>query len=261
VNDALWVQRAPPRTEARRRLFCFPHAGAAASAYREWPNGLPSDIEVCAVQLPGREARMREAPIARMDEMVAALADGLRGLLDRPFAFFGHSMGAFIGFELARELRRSGAPGPDHLIMSAARAAHLPSSRRPLYALPEAEFVAEVRGMNGTPPEVLAHPELRRLVLPILRADCALCETWRFRAEAPLACDITVLGGIRDREVDRGQLEAWRELTTGACTVRMLPGDHFFIRSARLKVLALVAASLGGVSSGRLAEPLLSPGR
>ena len=256
MSEALWVQRAPARTEVRLRLFCFPFAGAAASTFREWPNGLPADVELCAVQLPGRETRMREAPLVRMDEMVASLADGLRGLLDEPFAFFGHSMGAFIAFELARELRRSGARGPSHLVVSAARAPHRPSSRRPLYALPEAQFVDELGGMNGTAPEVFAHPELRQLVLRILRADCALCETWVYRPEAPLDCDITVLGGLQDREVDRDQLEAWRELTTGACTLRMVPGDHFFIRSARPQVLALVAASLGRVPSGRGAEPL-----
>lgn len=261
MNEALWVPRAPPRSEARLRLFCFPHAGAGASTFREWPPGLPADVEVCAVQLPGRENRMREAPIVRMGELVAALAGDLRGLLDRPFAFFGHSMGAFIGFELARELRRRGAPGPDHLIVSAARAPHLPLARPPLYALPEPQFVEEVRGMNGTPPEVFAHPELRGLILQVLRADCALCETSVFRPEAPLDCDITVLGGFDDREVDRAQLVAWRELTTGICTFRMWPGDHFFIRSARPEVLALVAATLDRVASERPAESSPAPGR
>src|SRR5438552_2333015 len=152
-----WVLRPRPDPRARLRLFCFPYAGGGASQFRTWAEGLPPEVELCPVQLPGREGRLRETPFTRIAPLVAALVTALRGYLDTPYAFFGHSLGALVGFELARALRRTGGPGPRGLLVSAYRAPDLPDPDPPLHLLSSPAFWDELRRLNGTPPEVLAN--------------------------------------------------------------------------------------------------------
>ncbi|HEV2800643.1 MAG TPA: alpha/beta fold hydrolase [Pyrinomonadaceae bacterium] len=241
-----WVGRLAPNPQARLRLFCFPYAGGSAHAFRAWPEKLSRiGVEVCPVQLPGRGSRMSETPYTRLAPLVEAIAAGLRPLLDKPYAFFGHSMGALTAFELARLLRREGAPAlPAHLFLSAASAAHLVEFERPTYDLPEAEFIEELRRLSGTPPEVLEHPELLSLLIPLLRADFAVCQTYEYAPEAPLNCPITAFGGLEDDEVPRARLEAWGEHTTAAFKLRLLPGDHFFMHSSQTLLLDTLAQEL-----------------
>ena len=241
-----WLAYVKPRPEARLRLFCFPYAGGAASIYRTWPDELPPEIEVCPVQLPGREGRIRQAAFTNMDDLVAAAAEGLAAELDRgPHAFFGHSMGALIGYELARRRRRAGRPGPRHLIVSARSAPTVPDREEPIYDLPTERFRERLRELNGTPAEVLEHPELMELVEPLLRADFEVNETYEHHPGEPLSCPLTALGGLRDEEVPREDLEKWEELTTGPFRLHMLPGDHFFLNGeGRRETLTLVARHL-----------------
>ena len=212
--------------------------------FRSWPDGLPADVEVCPVLLPGRGTRMSEAPFTRMSPLVETLAQSLAPLLDRPFAFFGHSLGAWVGFELARQLRRrSGAP-PVRLFASAARAPQIAGRDRPIHALPEAEFLAELRRRNGIPREVLGNEEVMQIMLPVLRADFAVFETYAYSAEPPLDCAISVFGGLQDVRVSRGDLDAWRDQTTAAFSLRMFPGDHFFLNPTAPVFLQTLAQEL-----------------
>jgi medium-chain acyl-[acyl-carrier-protein] hydrolase len=239
-----WLAYREVNPRARLRLFCFPYAGGGASAYRGWAAALPADVEVCPVQLPARESRLREAAFARPEPLIAALAEALESHLDLPFAFFGHSMGAMISFELTRELRRRGGPQPLHVFVSARRAPQVPPREEPIHDLPEPEFLARLRELNGTPEEVLQHAELMRLLMPVLRADFAINETYVYRPEAPLDMGISAFGGLGDVEVTREDLALWGEHSRGPFRLRMLPGDHFFLHSGRDLITESVARDL-----------------
>lgn len=214
-------------------MFCFPYAGGGATIYRNWPASLPSDVEVHLAHLPGRGNRLREGPFTDLMSMVRALAEAIRPLLDKPFVLFGHSMGAIISFELARQLRQESGILPVHLFASGRRAPQIPNLDPPTYNLPEAEFLEELRRLNGTPQEALKNPELMQLMSPVLRSDFSVVETYEFSPGLPLACPITAFGGLQDTGVSREQLEAWREQTTASFLVRMFPGDHFFLNTSQ----------------------------
>jgi medium-chain acyl-[acyl-carrier-protein] hydrolase len=244
-----WLAYREVNPRAKMRVFCFPYAGGGASIYRGWGASLPGDVEVCPVQIPGRESRLREPAFAEPGPMVQAIADALDPSMNLPFVFFGHSMGAMIAFELARELRRRGRPQPLHLFVSGRRAPQLPAREEPIHALPDAEFIEKLRELNGTPEEVLQHEELMKLITPILRADFSVNETYEYAEEPPLDAGISAFGGLGDAEVTREDLEAWKESTRGRFRLRMLPGDHFFINSNSDLILESVARDLAEVSA------------
>jgi medium-chain acyl-[acyl-carrier-protein] hydrolase len=225
-------------------LFCFPYAGGGSSAFHAWQAGLPPDVEVCLVQLPGREARLREPLFTRLDPLVQALAQSLRSWLNVPFAFFGHSMGALISFELAYRMALQNEPGPIHLFVSGRNAPQVPDPNAPIHQLPEARFIEELRHYNGTPETILQNAELMQLFIPILRADFAIIETYVYTPRAPLNCPLSVFGGLQDHLCDQAGLAAWREQTRGVFRVRMFPGGHFFLHPARTPVLRAIAQDL-----------------
>ncbi|HEX2164950.1 MAG TPA: thioesterase domain-containing protein [Thermoanaerobaculia bacterium] len=241
-----WIAYRRARPNARLRLFCFPYAGGGASAYRGWGEELPETVEVCPVQPPGREGRIRQSPLSDLDELLAALDAGLSAELDElPHAFFGHSLGAIVAFELARRRRARGAAPPVHLLVSAHAAPAIPPDDEPLHDLPSDRFRERLRGLNGTPAEVLDHPELMELVEPLLRADFRLNETYRYLPGAPLDCPLTAFCGFRDHEVPRPKMEPWADVTTGRFRLHMLPGDHFFLNgTGRPHLLRLVKDAL-----------------
>lgn len=239
-----WLAYREVNPRARVRMFCFPYAGGGASAYRGWGSLLPGDVEVCPVQLPGRESRLRDKPFDAPEPLVEALADALDPYFDLPFVFFGHSMGGLLSFELARELRRRERSLPLHLFVSGRRAPHLPAREEPIHDLPEPEFLEKLRELNGTPEEVLKHQELMKLLIPILRADFAVNERYAFQEEEPFDIPISAFGGLGDEEVTREDVESWRQHTRGRFRVRMLPGDHFFIHGTRQLVTEAVARDL-----------------
>lgn len=241
--DPRWIVRAQPRPAARLRLLCLPHAGGGAAAYHDWSAALPGDVEVCAVRPPGRESRLGERPIAELAPLLDALAGAVRPLLDRPVALFGHSLGALVAFELARQLQREGAP-PRHLFVSGRQPPNVRTASPPIHHLPDAAFLAELYRLNGVPAGV--SPELLEMMLPALRADFAVDEGYVYRDEAPLRCPLTAFGGTDDALVAEEQVAAWRPHTRGRFAARMFPGDHFFPRSARDALLAAVAAGLAG---------------
>jgi medium-chain acyl-[acyl-carrier-protein] hydrolase len=242
--SSAWLICPKPNPWARLRLFCFPYAGGGSGIYRPWTAGLPETIELWCVRLPGRESLRSTPAFTRLVALVKALAPIILPYLDRPFAFFGHSMGGLISFELIHELRRQHDLAPVHLFVSGRHAPQLPDQAPRLHHLPESEFLTQLRRLNGTPEAVLQDTELMQFFLPILRADFAVCETYTYTAKPPLTCPISAFGGWQDPRVCYDELAAWREQTRGAFMQRMLPGDHFFLHSAQEQLLRALAQDL-----------------
>jgi medium-chain acyl-[acyl-carrier-protein] hydrolase len=228
-----WIVRLSTSPSARARLFCFPYGGAGSLAFREWTRAFPPSVELAAVQLPGRENRFPEPAFADWPPLVSALADAVLPALDRPFAFYGHSLGALVAFALALELRRRGGPLPFHLVVSGRGAPHRPPARRRPIDLTDEELAAELRTLGGTPEEIFEHPELLEMLLPTLRADFRLNATYAMGDEPPLDVPVTAYGGLDDAEAAEEDLVAWRDLTGGPFRARMFPGGHFFLNTAR----------------------------
>ena len=244
-----WLHRFVPRPRARIRLFCFPYAGVGAAVYRSWAERLPAELEVCAVQLPGRGNRLREPAIDNMRALVEALLPALMPQLDLPFAFFGHSMGSVLAFEVAQRLVKVGDMFPVHLFVSGRRPPHVPGHDPTLHVLTDDQFVAEVgRRYGGIPAEVLNEPDLMALLLPCLRADIHALETHVPGPTVALPCPISAFGGANDPLTPREHLEAWRGLTRSDFRVRMFPGDHFYLDSQREAILADVAVTLSPIA-------------
>lgn len=240
-----WVKSPNPNLQARFRLFCFPHAGGGASLFRNWADLLPREVEVCAVQLPGREDRLREPPFTRLPQLIESLAHALQPYVqERPYAFFGHSMGGYISFELARYLRSHLHTGPSQLFIAATRAPQLPDRDPPVHALPEKEFIEKLHQLNGTPIEILQNPEILEIALPLLRADFAVCETYSYLVEYPLSCPICVYGGTDDKEVTYADMAAWSEHTQASFKQLMFPGDHFFFSRNPTDLLQVISREL-----------------
>jgi len=246
----VWLVRRCINSQAALRLFCFPYAGGSASAYNAWSSLLPPHVELCPVQLPGRDSRLTETPYKRIEPLVEALAIALLPAFDKPFAFFGHSLGALVSFELARYLRRQRGPQPMLLLVSGARAPQLPNPEPPIHQLPEKAFVEAISRFNGTPAEILQHEELMKLLLPCLRADFEIYETYQYRLEDPLSMPIAVFGGWQDGEVAPDQLGPWHDQTLSSCAVHMFPGDHFFLHGFRGQMLQVISRELKSTVDG-----------
>lgn len=239
-----WISCPKARPNAQVRLFCFPYSGAGASIFYAWADGLPSTIEVCPVQLPGRESRLGERPFTRLKPLVRAVSEALPSAIDGPFAFFGHSLGALVGFELARYLRRHQNVSPVHLFVSGHTSPQIPDCEPPIHDLPEADFVERLRQLNGMSQEVLSNDELMSLLTPILRADFAVCETYTYEDDDPLDCPISAFGGLQDAHVSRADLEAWAEHTSASFSLHMFPGNHFYLNRERPLLLRTLAREL-----------------
>jgi medium-chain acyl-[acyl-carrier-protein] hydrolase len=239
-----WIIRPRPNPHARLRLFCLPYAGGGASTYREWPAHLAADIEVVAVQFPGREERIRERALSDASELCLQLAAVLAPYLDRPFALFGHCMGGLVSFELTRLFRVIGAPLPVHLFISGHAGPRKVYSFPPMAGMSDDELVALIRRLGGTRDEVLADPDVMRLMVPLLRCDLTVCESYRYVAAEPLACPISVFGGILDKVVRRPDLLLWDAETRGGFQARMYPGGHFFFDDLKPRLLQVITDDL-----------------
>lgn len=198
---------------------------------RGWQRHFSSGVRLFLVHLPGRGARIDEPPFTRLPPLISALAEAIAPETEGRFAFWGHSMGAMISFELARELRRRRLPGPRGLFLSGRTAPHALITDVPMFSLPEDEFIAELQRLNGTPKTLFENPETRQLFLPAIRADFEVVETYQYVPEAPLPCPIYAYGGVQDTDVTRERLSAWQKHTSARCRVRMFSGDHFFIHN------------------------------
>jgi len=238
----VWLYNgASPSANGHLRLLCFPPVGGSSSFFRAWLDVQSDGIEICPVQLPGREERLEERPFGRLRPLIQALVPAIPQ--DKPFAFFGHSMGALIAFELARELRRQALPGPRYLFVSAAPAPQLPLQPA-RYLLPDHEFVDALRLLGGTAEIILGDTGLLAYFMPVLRADFEVVDTYEYSAEPPLECPIHVFGGAEDPEVDLEALKSWRGLTTNDFAWQTFPGDHFYLLKAWNSLIGAISSDL-----------------
>jgi medium-chain acyl-[acyl-carrier-protein] hydrolase len=229
---------------ARIRLFCFPHAGGGASLFVRWPRAMSTDLEICPCQLPGHEDRIKEASFTEASALLDALTAELDGLLDRPFAFFGHSLGAHVAFQLAHRLGARGGPSPVHVFVSGSSA---PGVRLPtgVAALADTELLAHVvRWYGGIPPALLREPELVAAVLPAMRADFQLFDQMATAPAPPLDAPISAFGGLEDPTVSQLDLGLWASLTRSRFRLQMFEGDHFYLRGAEAPLLQNIAHDL-----------------
>jgi len=248
--DAAWIHNWQPRPNARLRLICFHPAGAGSLFFRPWARRLPETIEVLAVRLPGRESRIAEPLMTDYAQVVVSLYAALRPLMERPYASFGHSMGALLAYGVTQEASRSDGPPPVRLFISGTDGpGDGPKRNRAMRS--DDEIVADLRKMGGTPEAVFDEPELLATILPILRADYMVCDA--FRAAGPAAdpmleCPVSILGGAAD-DYDEKQLGRWAGVTRGPCGQRIFPGGHFFLSEES-------ADAVGQYVAGELAEAL-----
>jgi medium-chain acyl-[acyl-carrier-protein] hydrolase len=196
-----WFLFPRPNPTAALRLFCFHYAGGNANVFHGWPNCLPLGVEMGAVQLPGRGHRLSEPHVRRLEPLSRTIAQELLPYLDKPFVFFGHSLGALLCFETTRSLRRENRPQPAHLFVSATEAPHRLCIEEPLSGLPKGALVKKLREFNGAPVEALQNDELLDLMLPTIRADFELYETYEYHPESPLECPMIIYGGLEDHQV------------------------------------------------------------
>ena len=224
------------------RLFCFPHAGGGASAYRAWTK--ESALGAIPVQLPGRENRMRETLLLSMSAIVEQAAEAIRPYAGQRYALFGHSLGARVAFELGRYMRRKGQPLPAHLFVSGSRAPEIPEPF-PLHELEEDAFLAALSRYGGTPQSLLDNKELMKLFLPLLRADFTVDETYEYQEEEPLPVPITAFYGSDDPEATRGEAAGWERHTSGDFSLHEIPGGHFYLTHSSPLLLSYIRRVLG----------------
>jgi len=240
MKDNLWLVTPNPRPNAKLILICLPFAGGSSNSFRSWASILPPPVELKAVELPGHGLRLSEKLSHSLPELIEPMSEGIVDSLDRPFAVFGHSMGALLGFEMCLYLQEKHDKIPMHVFLSGHGAPNKPLRDEPIHHLPEPEFIAKIREYNGTPHEVLENQELMNLMLPILRADFEICETYRFSGDARLRAPLTAMGGIKDPSTPRSDLEAWRAFTTEEFNVRLFPGDHFYLLEQKITLLQAI---------------------
>jgi medium-chain acyl-[acyl-carrier-protein] hydrolase len=248
--DTGWLRVLRASARPKLRLFCFPYAGAGPSVYKAWGDALPASVELVGVHYPGREARAGEAAHTDFGQLVHQLRGAIMPHLDQPFAFFGHSMGAYVSFALTRALHELHGMQPEHLFLSGAGAPHVPEAN-PIHALPSRQFLTEVIRLNGIPKEVLASPEMLSYLLPVLRADFTACENFSDARTGSLRCPLTVFGGTRDPRVSRAKIEGWRDYADSAISISisMVEGDHFFLHEQKSLVLGNIVRQLGTYTS------------
>lgn len=232
-----WLVPVSTNPRARIRLFCIPYAGGQAAVFTPWVCGLSEEIEAFAIQLPGRSSRIRERPHTNLLQLVNAIHQGIECYLDRPYALFGHSMGAQIAFQLGRCLRRTEGPEPLHLFVSGAAAPDYPRIEPIMYDMADAELVERLRQMNGTPREILDNREMLQIVLPVLRADFQVLDTYRYQQDKPFDFPISAYGGLQDTLVPVDALQSWKAHTCSEFSLNMFPGDHFFLTKKREDLL------------------------
>lgn len=255
-----WFTVFEPRPAAEIKLFCFPYAGGQAHLFRSWHQSLPRDVETYASNLPGRAYSLNRPPFRRVADLVAEVGPALVREITGPFVLFGHSLGAILAFEVARWLRSRHGLSPALLAVAAHRAPQVANADdAPMHLMNDRDFVVSLAKLKGTTPEVLASPEILRFMIPILRADFEMAETYRYTSEPSLSCPIAAFGGTDDEETAGGKLEAWRDQTTDACLCQLVKGDHFFVRSNERMFLELLRHELSGLRRGHADERSRTP--
>ena len=244
-NQGRWVICLHPRPKAKLQLYCFPYAGGGASAFNAWGKTFADQVEICAIQMPGREERLNEKLVKDMPQLVDTLAQEISAVSKKPFAFFGHSMGAIVAYETARRLQTMKVDQPAHLFVSARAAPHLQQDSDPLRFLDDETFIERLQQTYGAVPEAIQKSaELRDIFLPILRADVELLETYQEFSSDPLDCPITALGGVNDPAITKPMLAGWATRTNLAFRQHEFQGEHFYIEAEREAVIATILDDL-----------------
>lgn len=233
-----------PNPNAIIRLFCFPYAGGGCTAFFNWPKHIDQHIEIVCISLPGRDRRFKEEPFRRVHQIVAELKTNFYTMLNKPYAFFGHSLGTRIGFELAKQLRDMGAPEPLHLFMSACCAPHLQDLNSFIYNLPDHEFIKGIKKYDGIPEMILNDSKLLDFFLPVLKADMEAFATYKHTQSSPFSFPISVFGGVSDKITTLSDLEAWCGYTDKAFELYMFKGGHFFINDYQQELLGIISSQL-----------------
>jgi medium-chain acyl-[acyl-carrier-protein] hydrolase len=242
-----WTVCRERRPAATHRLYCFPHAGGSAAEYVRWSTILPSTIELHAVQLPGRGGRFRERPFDHIDPLIDQLATELRP--EPPYLVFGHSLGALVGFEFARAMADRAALGAQHVVVSGHPAPGVARRTPPVRLLADEELLDAIDRRHGSiPPEVRANRELLELVLPSLRADHAIAETYEPLGPDPIDAPLTVCCG-RDDGITTDELDRWSRWTTSSCRFVLFDGGHFYVREQAGRLMTLIASLSRGPST------------
>lgn len=244
TNDSPWFFVFGNRPRPSMRLYCFPYAGGQAAIFRNWGKFLSPDIELIGIELPGRGRRRHEEPQSDLPNLVEHIAEAIAKQDECPFAFFGHSMGAVMAYEVTHSLRRKSARQPVHLFVSGRRAVHLPHHEDPVSQLTDAEFLDKLRRLNGTPPEMLQDPGIMELVMPVLKADFTALDKWRYASADPLSMPLTAITGLSDPTVGIEAAKEWRNHSLGAFHFYGFPGDHFFLRSNEARLVTMISQSL-----------------
>ncbi|HEX3044655.1 MAG TPA: thioesterase domain-containing protein [Bacillota bacterium] len=225
------------------KLFCLPYAGGSAMVYTKWRKYLNPWITLHPVEMAGRGKRFQIPLYQSFPEAVDDLCRMIQPELlhHNPYAFFGHSMGSFLVYELTRKLIALNYPEPAHLFLSGRYPPHIKKEEKVYHLLPEEEFRKEILEMGGTPPEVFEHQELLDIFLPILRADYKILETYESPAcETRFGCPITTLLGDQDKDVSKDDMEQWRDYTTNQFDSYQFDGGHFFINEKTEAVVKII---------------------
>ncbi len=229
----------------RLNLVCFPYAGANPYIFIDWRTRFAPHVDVVGIHLPGRGTRLQQPSHTSISEIVSEVFEALPVLGGGPFAFYGHSLGALVAFETARQLRRMGAPQPSHLFVGGARPPHMPALQPPLHSLERQAFLDSVQARyGGIPAAILQERELLEIFLPALRADFAAYETYEHRTEPPLACPISAFAGDKDALVTADLMAEWSRHTRSGFELQVLSGDHFFLSPRRDELIAKIQKRL-----------------
>jgi len=240
VEHDPWFVSTCHQPNADIRLVCFPFAGGGGSVFSSWKERFDG-VDVKSLQLPGRESRFRDKPIDDFELLMCQLVTAIEEKLDKPFVFFGHSLGGLLAFELARHLQERSLPQPEHLIISGKQAIGAQPRRKPIFNLPDDQFITELEKYAGTPKEILESKELIQLLLPMLRADVTLFDCYARRdIKTKLSCPVSVFGADSDPFVAVEDLSGWRAETDGEFNQRIFSGGHFFINDKSEEVINTV---------------------
>lgn len=245
-----WFVCPQIQPDARSRIFLFPYAGGGPSVFRSWSAQLPDNIESHIAHYPGRGSRFNETPVRSLIALTSDLSQAIQPLLDKPYTFFGHSLGGLVAFELARHLRQNGLPQPSAIFISACGAPHIPDTQPPIHALPKSGFINSLKRLNGIPNEIINNTEVLDLFLPTVRADLELIERYEHKTDRPLDVPILALGGLDDHRISRERLEGWADHTSTGFRSTYFPGDHFFINTARDTVIASIVREIDTLTNG-----------
>ena len=250
-----WILQPSPKPDAKVRLFCFPYAGSSAVVtYKYFVDNLPDFVEVCPVELPGRGTRISENLIDNIEELLTNISNEMTDWLDKPFMFFGHSMGALIGYELVFKIYENYNILPEKLYVSAHKAPFLDRGGPIMHKLKKNDFINELKKMNGIAKELLEHKELMDLMLPIIRNDYAVCENYNYKEKEKINVPITAFGGTFDKEIREEHLKQWSNVTNADFNYFLIEGDHFFIVKEKEKFMNLFAKLLINDISKIIAE-------